>query len=93
MKISHAKPLSDYRLELTFASGEHGIVDLSAYVGRGVFTIWNSPGIFERVRVTSEGALEWPGEVDLCPDSLYLRMTGKSPDELFPILNLPVTHA
>ena len=39
-----------------------------------------------RVAVASEGAVEWLGEIDMCPDALYLRMTGKKPDELLPSL-------
>jgi hypothetical protein len=26
--------------------------------------------------------LEWPGELDLCADSIYLRLTGAAPEEL-----------
>jgi hypothetical protein len=28
----------------------------------------------------------WPGEVDLCPDALYLDVTGKRAEEIFPTL-------
>lgn len=86
MKITHAKPLSNYRLELQFSNGESGVVDLSSLVGRGVFSAWDEPGAFGQVTVTKFGAVEWPGEIDLCPDALYLQMTGKSADELFPTL-------
>ena len=93
MKITSAKPLANYRLEIRFDHGESGIVDLSKFAGRGVFAAWEQPGVFEQVAVTSEGAVEWPGEIDLCPDSLYLRMTGKQPEELFPTLRNRVSHA
>jgi hypothetical protein len=29
---------------------------------------------------------EWPGELDLCADSLYTQLTGKSAEEIFPNL-------
>jgi hypothetical protein len=45
------------------------------------------------VRVTAEGAVEWPGEIDLCPDALYLQMTGKTAEEVFPALSGPTAHA
>ncbi len=48
--------------------------------------MWQEPGMFEQVRINDEGALEWPGEIDLCADALYLRTTGKKPEELFPSL-------
>jgi hypothetical protein len=93
MKIARATALTDYRLELLFDNGENGIVDLSSFAGHGVFTAWLSPGVFERVQVTAEGAVEWPGEIDLCPDSLYLRMSGKQPEEVFPAIQQRAAHA
>ncbi len=86
MTITTAKALAGYRLELQFESGESGVVDLSEYVGRGVCAAWEKPGVFEQVTVTADGAVEWPGEIDFCPDALYLRMTGEKPEDLFPIL-------
>ena len=93
MEITEAKALSDYRLELRFDNGECGVVDLSEFVGRGVFSSWETPGVFEQVAVTTEGAVEWPGEIDMCPDALYLRMTGKKPEDLFPSLHNRLSHA
>jgi hypothetical protein len=58
-----------------------------------VFSVWNDPNVFNAVRVTAEGAVEWPGEIDLCPDSLYLQMTGKTPQNVFPSLNQLPAHA
>jgi len=93
MKIEFAKALPNFRLELTFNNGEYGVVDLSSLVGRGVFIAWERPGVFERVSLTSQGAVEWPGELDLCPDSLYLQMTGKKVEEVFPVLQTRRSHA
>ncbi|HEX6963078.1 MAG TPA: DUF2442 domain-containing protein [Lacipirellula sp.] len=86
MRITTAKPLRNYHVELTFDSGETGVVDLSSLAGRGVFAVWNQSGLFEQVSVTDVGALQWPGEIDLCPDALYLQMTGKKPEDIFPAL-------
>jgi hypothetical protein len=93
MKIIHAKPLPNFRLELRFDNGQSGTVDVSSLAGQGVFDAWNIPGIFEAVSITDEGAVRWPGELDLCPDSLYLRMTGKRPEEVFPTLQNRLSHA
>jgi hypothetical protein len=93
MKIICAKPLPNFRLEVQFDSGASGIVDLTSLVGRGVFAAWEHPGVFEQVSLTSDGAVEWPGGLDLCPDSLYLRMTGKRVEEVFPALQSRLTHA
>ncbi len=93
MKIISSKALPQFRLELKFDNGESGVVDVSSLVGRGVFAAWEQPGVFEQVTVTDEGAVEWPGELDLCPDSLYLRMTGKKVEEVFPALQNRLSHA
>ena len=93
MEITKAKPLPGHRLDLLFNNGENGVVDLSEFVGRGVFAAWERPGVFEKVAVTSEGAVEWPGELDVCPDALYLRMTAKKPEDLFPSLRNRLSHA
>ena len=93
MKITEAKPLEKYKLFVRFDDGVSGVVDLSDIAGRGVFEAWNREGVFEQVRITELGALEWPGELDLCPDSLYLKVTGKQPEEVFPALRKHVTHA
>jgi hypothetical protein len=40
---------------------------------------------FEAVRIDDEaGAIAWEEEIALCPDALYLRLTGKVPEEIFP---------
>jgi hypothetical protein len=93
MKIIAAKPLPNFKLDVIFDNGERGVVDLSSFTGRGVFAAWEQPGVFEQVAVTDGGAVEWLGEIDLCPDALYLRMTGKSPEEVFRSLAERPAHA
>ena len=93
MIITRVKALPNYHLELTFESGETGVVDLSSFAGHGVFAAWEQPGLFERVAITDQGAVEWPGEIDLCPDALYLRMTGKNAEDIFPALQNRLSHA
>jgi hypothetical protein len=93
MRIVTAKPLPNFQVELHFDNGENGVVDLSSFAGRGVFAAWNQAGVFEQLSVTSDGALEWPGEMDMCPDALYLRMTGKRAVEVFPGLQQRMSHA
>jgi hypothetical protein len=93
MKIVAAKPLTAFRVELQFDNGESGVVDLSSFAGRGVFAAWEDSGVFQQVAVSAEGALEWPGEIDMCPDALYLRMTGQRPEDVFPNLQGRMSHA
>lgn len=93
MRIVAANPRPNFHVELTFDNGETGLVDLSHLAGRGVFSAWNQPGVFEQASVTDIGALEWPGGFDLCPDALYLQMTGKRAEDIFPALKNRLSHA
>ncbi len=83
-KAVQANPLDGFRVWLKFADGAEGVVDLSDLAGRGVFKGWSSRKVFEAVTVNERGAVVWPSEIDLCPDALYLRLTGRSPEEIFP---------
>ena len=92
-KAIDVRPLSGYRIWLKYADGMAGEVDLSHLAGRGVFKAWADTGVFESVRIDSSGAIVWSKDIDLCPDALYLRLTGKAVDELFPKLKLAPVDA
>lgn len=92
-KITQVESLKNYNLRLKFADGTAGTVDLTDLVGKGVFALWNDYGAFENVSVGESGQLRWGDEVDLCPDWLYLRLTGKQPEDIFPNLKRGIVHA
>ena len=92
-KITKVKVLQGYCLELTFDDGLSGKVDLSNLVGKGVFVLWRDHHAFEQVQIGSFGELSWGNQVDLCPDSLYLKATGKTPEDIFPALRQEPAHA
>ena len=92
-KVIEVKQLGDYRLDLTFDNGSQGIVDLSDLVGKGVFQAWHDQHAFASVRIGPSGELAWGDHIDLCPDSLYLRITGKKPEDLFPNLKTEPANA
>lgn len=77
------KPLPGYRLHVRYSDGVAGEVDLSDLVGRGVFAAWNDPRVFEQVAIGSGGEITWSDQIDLCPDAIYLEITGKRPEEVF----------
>jgi hypothetical protein len=64
-------PLNDFRLELTFENGECKIFSMKPYLDKGVFTRLRNVALFRAVRVV-DGSIEWPGEIDLSYDTLYL---------------------
>lgn len=92
-KISKVKVFPRYRLELVFDDGVSGTVDLSESVGKGVFALWRDPVVFEQVCIGSSGELVWGDKIDLCPDALYLKVTGQKPEDIFPTLRNQHTHA
>ena len=87
------KALPHYRLWLRYSDGTEGEVDLSDLAGKGVFKLWNDYRAFEDVRIGDYGAIAWSDKIDLCPDALYLRLTGKTPQEVFPNLKESVVNA
>ncbi len=82
-RISEARALDGCRLFVRFHDGTAGELDLGDLAGRGVFKQWLIPEHFRSVSISDRGSLEWPGGLDLCPDALYLRLTGKSFEAVF----------
>ena len=76
------EPRPGYRIWLEYADGVAGEVDLSDVAGQGVFAAWNEPGFFEKVYVSSHRSIAWDDDLEICPDALYMKITGKSFEEL-----------
>jgi hypothetical protein len=85
-KIVNVKPLDGYKIHLEFADGIAGEVNLSHLAGKGVFIFWNKYANFKRVSIEGGRRLAWSDDIDIDADSLYLKLTGKTPDEIFPAL-------
>jgi len=87
IKITEARALVPYRLYVKFSDGVEGEIELSDLAGQGVFAAWNDPKVFEQLRISpTRRSLEWKNRIDLCADSLYMRVTGKAAQNLFPRL-------
>lgn len=87
IRIIEARVLDSYRLHVKFSDGAEGKIDLSALAGQGVFAAWNDPAVFGQVQIGSSGrSLDWGEQIDISADSLYLNLTGKTAQELFPKL-------
>ncbi len=72
-------PLDGFRLKLVYTDGVEGMIDLSKNVGRGVFAPLAKPEFFCKVRLGDHGQIAWNDEIELCPDSAYLEITGRMP--------------
>ena len=73
------EPLKGYRLRVRYADGVEGIIDLSKQVGHGVFAPLSNDALFRNVQIGDRGQIAWSDDLDICPDSVYLEITGKIP--------------
>ncbi len=71
IKVTAVKALEDYRLELSFNSGETRVFDVPPYLDKGIFTELRAPSYFRSVRLAF-GSIAWPNERDFGPESLYV---------------------
>lgn len=69
--VTRAQALPEYRLRLWFDNNEVRIFDVRPYLERGVFVRLKPMQMFERPAVVA-GSIEWPCDVDLSYDTLYL---------------------
>ena len=92
-RVVDVKALPEFRLWLRYSDGVEGVADLSHLAGKGVFQTWRTPGVFDDVSIGSGGEIRWGDLIDLCPDALYMQVTGKRPEEVFPNLKKGEVHA
>jgi len=81
------KALANHHIWLRFSDGVTGEADLSDFVGQGVFKAWGSEVDFCDVHIGEQGQIAWNHELELCADTLYLSLTDKTPEEVFPNLS------
>lgn len=72
------------RIWIKFDDGVAGEVDLSHLAGMGVFKAWDDREFFEQVFIGEGGEVSWPNEIDIDQYKLYMDMTGKTVEDLFP---------
>ena len=80
------RALEPYRIWLRYDDGVNGEVNLSHLASRRLFAAWQDPSFFSAVRLDPGGFVVWSDDIDLCGDALYLKLTGMSPGEMFPLL-------
>ena len=85
VRPTKVEPRDGYRIWLQYRDGTEGEIDLSDLAGRGVFKAWVDRAFFEMVYISSYGAVAWNDDIELCPDALYMKLTGKSVYDLFPL--------
>ncbi|MCX6895129.1 MAG: DUF2442 domain-containing protein [Verrucomicrobia bacterium] len=80
-RIVTAQPLTGFRLRVRFSDGVEGIFPVEPERRGGVFLKLLDAKIFNAVSVNPDfGCVEWPGGVDLCPDTMHEAITGAAAD-------------
>lgn len=68
------KPLRNHRIYVELTDGQRGLFDMTPYLDHGVFRELRDPAYFSRVGI-QYGALTWPHEQDIAPETLVAEMT------------------
>jgi Protein of unknown function (DUF2442) len=84
--LLEVKPLEDFNLYVKYSHGMEGKVDLSEFAGKGVFALWDDYSQFRKVSIGSSGELVWNEDVDMDGLGIYLKLTGKKPEDVLPRL-------
>lgn len=77
--LVNIKPLSNYKVEVEFVDGVKGIVDYSLLINgdnAGVFEALKNVEIFNQVHIV-DGVATWPGNIDVCPDTMHDEVENK----------------
>ncbi len=69
--VMSVRAQDDYVLDLLFDNGERRLFDVKPYLTLGVFARLQNLALFRSARVVS-GSVEWPDDLDLSYDTLYL---------------------
>ena len=93
LKPIEIKALKNYCIHLKFSDGVEGEVDLSGFAGKGVFELWKDYSRFEQVHIGDSGEIAWNEDVDMDSDTMYMKITGKTVEDLFPKLRELAEHA
>lgn len=83
MKVISLIPLLKYQLQITFDDGISGIVDLNGLMQKGIFKKLQDEALFNQVKF-NQSAIFWNEELEIDLLNVYLELSGKSFDQLFP---------
>ena len=85
-RVAEVEVWEPFQIWVKFDDGVAGVVDLSdsAAVG-GIYAQWSDEGFWRSAHIVADsGAVAWGdgSEIDVCPLSLYLNVTGQTFDDL-----------
>lgn len=68
--VKNVKPLTDFKLRLTFENNEERIFDMNPFLNKGIFRELRDTGLFDTVHISFD-TIQWENGADLCPEMLY----------------------
>jgi hypothetical protein len=68
--VIEVKAIAPLALRVRFADGTVGKVQFESSHLTGVFEALKDPVVFQQAHI-EEGAVVWPGDLDLAPDAMY----------------------
>ena len=71
--VTTVTPLADYRIYVEVEDGRKGIFDMKPYLDHGVFRELRDVRYFNQVGIVL-GAVTWPDEQDIAPETLLAEM-------------------
>lgn len=76
--VIEVKPIYPLGLQVKFADGTEGRVQFEPSHLTGVFEALKNPVVFDQAHIDN-GAVVWPGNLDLAPDAMYqaIKATGE----------------
>ena len=69
-KVTAVKPLDNYKLFLSFSTGEQRIFDVMPYISGEWYGKLQNPAVFNTVHVAGH-TVEWADGQDIAPHELY----------------------
>jgi len=89
MKVLSVKPISGYQLNVVFDDGISGMIDLTEYIGNGIFAPLKDKQTFNKV-YTNGYSIAWSDELEIDALAVYAEISGKKPED---ILSHKFSHA
>lgn len=68
--VKNVRPLSDFKLAITFENGAEKLFDAKPYLEKGIFRELKDEKLFNSVHVSFD-TIEWDNGADLDPELLF----------------------
>ncbi|MBU1956756.1 DUF2442 domain-containing protein [Patescibacteria group bacterium] len=75
-RVISAKPLDDFKIEVEFSDGTHGVISMQDRLFGPVFEPLKDPIFFARLTIDEFGVICWSNGADIAPDALYEKLKG-----------------